>query len=190
MSRQFVILDRDGTLVVERHYLTSPEQLALLPRAAEALRTWREMGLGIVVITNQSAVARGYLNISQLQRVHRHLKFLLASENASLDGIYFCPHLPKEHCSCRKPRTGLVAQAVKKHGFDPTASFVIGDKSCDIELGKNIGATTFLVRTGYGNQTFQESAARADHVVHDLMEAARIIQSLRGSNSTPAKSQR
>ncbi|MCS6863133.1 MAG: HAD family hydrolase, partial [Abditibacteriales bacterium] len=163
-------------VIVERHYLSDPEQVELLPGAAEGLRQLRAMGLGLVVLTNQSAIGRGYLDATRLGQIHQRLQELLAAEGVQLDGIYFCPHLPEDNCACRKPRTGLMERAAKAWGFDPTAAFVIGDKPCDIELGRSVGATTFLVRTGYGAQ--HEGAAPADYVVDGLEEAAQVIRGL------------
>lgn len=174
--RRFVALDRDGTLITERHYLSDPDQVELLPGAAEGLRQLRTIGLGLVVITNQSAIGRGLFDEARLEQIHQRLRELLAAEGVQLDGIYFCPHRPDEDCACRKPRTGLMELAARELGFDPAAAFVIGDKPCDIELGRNVGATTFLVRTGYGAQ--HEGATPADYVVDGLEEAARVIREL------------
>jgi D-glycero-D-manno-heptose 1,7-bisphosphate phosphatase len=174
MQRRFVVMDRDGTLIVERHYLSDLEQVELLPNVAEGLRQLSAMGLGLVVLTNQSAIGRGFFDEARLEQIHQRLRELLAAEGVQLDGIYFCPHLPDDHCECRKPRTGLMERAAKELGFDPAAAFVIGDKPCDVELGQRVGATTFLVRTGYGAQ--HEGATSADYVVDGVAEAAQVIQ--------------
>lgn len=176
--RRFVVLDRDGTLIVERNYLADPNQVALLPGAVAALQRFRDMGLGLVVVTNQSGVGRGLFTLEQMQRVHERMVELLQAEGVTLDGIYFCPHTPETGCACRKPNSGLIHQAVQELGFTPVDSFVIGDKPCDIELGKAIGATTLLVRTGYGEQFAAAGNTGADHVVDDLTQAADTIQRL------------
>jgi D-glycero-D-manno-heptose 1,7-bisphosphate phosphatase len=172
------VLDRDGTIVVERHYLSDPEELELLPGAAAALRRLSQIGLGLVVITNQSAVGRGILNTERLETIHARLRKILAEENVTLDGIYFCPHLPEDDCPCRKPKTALLEQAARELDFDPAESFVIGDKECDVELGRRVGATTLLVRTGYGNDLAHDASVRPDHVVADLSEGARVVEGL------------
>ena len=173
-----MILDRDGTIIVERHYLSDPGQVELIPGVAGGLRKLSQMGLGLVVITNQSGVGRGLLDDNRLDLIHRRLHELLAVEGIRLDGIYSCPHTPEDDCLCRKPRPGLMAAASKELVFDPRASFVIGDKPCDIELGRQVGATTFLVRTGYGAQVAQEGIIMTDYVVDDLLEAAGVIKGL------------
>jgi len=174
-QRPFVMLDRDGTIIVERHYLCSPESVELLPNAVQGLRRLREMGLGLVVLTNQSAVGRGMLSEGGLRLVHGRMCELLEGQGVRLDGIYFCPHGPDEGCACRKPRTGMVEQAAAELGFDPKAGFLIGDKSCDLELGRRVGATTLLVRTGYGAEAEGHCRGLADYVVDDLLRAAEVI---------------
>ena len=172
------MLDRDGTIIVERHYLSTPEAVELLPGAASGLRQLRRLGLGLVVITNQSAIGRGLFDTDTLQRIHNRLAELLTAEGLRLDGIYWCPHRPEEVCPCRKPKTALVNRAGEELGFDPRLSFVIGDKMCDIELGRGLGATTFLVRTGYGTQVAAEELIQPDYVVSGLEEAAQRVERL------------
>jgi len=176
--RPFVLLDRDGTIIVERHYLADPRQLEFLPGAIIGLQHMLTMGLGLVVVTNQSAVGRGFFEETQLELVHRHLRDLLKGEGIHLEGIYCCPHTPESHCACRKPCSGLAEQAAQELDFDLQASFVIGDKSADIELGRRVKATTFLVRTGYGAALVNDPTVNPDYVVDDLSAAARTIQTL------------
>jgi len=175
---RYVVLDRDGTLNYERHYLAVPNQLALLPGVGQGLRQLRELGLGLVVITNQSGIGRGFFDEVRLEAIHARLRELLEAEGVWLDGIYFCPHTPEDRCQCRKPATGLLERAAQELGFDPQACFVIGDKSCDIELGQRVGATTFLVRTGYGIEVEADSMVTPDYVVDDVLAAAQVIQCL------------
>ena len=175
MSRHFVILDRDGTLIQERHYLSEPEQVELIPGVAEGLRQLRQMGLGLVVVTNQSGIGRGFFDQGALERIHRRMNELLASEGAWLDKIYFCPHRPEEGCSCRKPAPGLVERAARELGFEPCAGFAIGDKACDVELGQRVGMTTFLVRTGYGAREIENGGVRPDYIVDDLLATVPFI---------------
>ena len=176
--RRFVLLDRDGTIVVERHYLSDPAGVELLPGAARGLRRMRELGLGLVVITNQSAIGRGYFNEARLDQIHARLCKLLREEQVSLDGIYYCPHRPEDRCECRKPESALPSRAARELDFNPAESLVIGDKECDIELGKRLGATTFLVLTGYGRETAAHQRVRPDFVVAGLEEAASEIEYL------------
>jgi D-glycero-D-manno-heptose 1,7-bisphosphate phosphatase len=177
MARRFVLLDRDGTIIVERHYLSDPEQVVLLPGAAEGIAALNSLGLGVVVATNQSGVGRGYFDAQALQHVHARMLQLLAASGATIEAIYVCPHRPDENCPCRKPRPGLALRAAAEWGFEPQRCWVVGDKPCDIELGQRLGAETFLVRTGYGEWWAGE--CRADHVVDDLAAVAqRIAQQL------------
>lgn len=171
--KRFVLIDRDGTINVEKHYLSDPDDLELLPGIAQALRDLLAAGFGIAVVTNQSGVARGLFDLDRLAAIHARLKELLSLEGVAVDGIYICPHGPDDDCACRKPLPGMVLQAVAEHGFDPAQAFMVGDKEVDIELGKAVGALTFLVRTGYGRR--YEATTKADHVVDDLAEAARMI---------------
>ncbi len=132
----------------------------------------REAGYMALLVTNQSGVARGYFDMEQLGRVHSRVEELLAAEGARLDGIFVCPHLPDDNCSCRKPSPGLIAKAVERFGVAPHKSYVIGDKPCDIELGTQVGATTILVRTGYGAQYEGDPLCRPDFVCDNLLDAA------------------
>ncbi len=168
-----IVFDRDGTLIEERHYLANPEGVCLLPGAAAALRVLRSMGFGLIVVTNQSGLARGIFDEATLARIHARLADQLAEEGAFLDGIFFCPHHPDEGCTCRKPEIGLLRQAQKFLGFDPSASYVIGDKACDVDLGRAAGMGTLLVRSGYGREEETGCGARADAVVDDLPAAVR-----------------
>jgi D,D-heptose 1,7-bisphosphate phosphatase len=172
--RPYGVLDRDGTINVERHYLSDPNQLELLPGAVEGMKKLRGLGFGLVVISNQAGIGRGYIAKHQLDAIHERLRSLLGAEDLALDGIYFCPHLPEEDCTCRKPEIGLVQRAAADLGFDPSLCFVAGDKPCDIEMGARLRATTLLVRTGYGNRALAEGVV-PDHVVDNLSDAADVI---------------
>jgi D-glycero-D-manno-heptose 1,7-bisphosphate phosphatase len=177
-ARRFVLLDRDGTIIIEREYLSDPQQVELIPGASEALRRLRQLRLGLAVVTNQSGVGRGYFDAARVNLVHKRLDALLAADGAYLDGIYVCPHTPEDGCLCRKPNTGLAEMAAKDLGFDLGAVFVIGDKQSDIEMGQRIGATTILVRTGYGAAVAGSRAVRPDLIVDDLKAAAQTIESV------------
>lgn len=185
--RRFVLLDRDGTINVDKLYLGDPEQLELIPGAAAALRRLKQLGFGVAVVTNQSGIGRGHLDEDQVERVMARLRALLAAEGVVLDGIYICPHAPDDGCDCRKPLTGLVRQAIATHDFDPAAGYMIGDKEADVQLGRAIGAVTFLVRTGFG--TGEEArGVTADHIVDDLPAAVRLIEALEEERAQPRSS--
>ena len=173
--RAAVILDRDGTIVREEHYLASPCQLSLLENASAGLQMLANSGLTMVVVTNQSGVGRGFFTEQDLALVHHRLVEMLLEEGVVLDGIYHCPHSPAIGCSCRKPGTLLVNQAAEEHDFDPALSYYVGDKECDVELGRRAGGTAVLVRTGYGRELEREGDHTAQFVADDLLQAARYI---------------
>lgn len=174
-KRRFVLLDRDGTIIVERNYLSNPDRIELLPGALDALKELKKLGLGLVIITNQAGIGRKYFDLDALSKIHQKLTGLLLKSGVVLDDIYFCPHTPEDNCLCRKPKTKLVEKARERHNFDPKLCFVVGDNKGDIELGNNIGATTILVRTGYGRQTEKERI-NSDYVVDNLEDVLPIIK--------------
>ena len=174
--RRFVLLDRDGTINVEQVYLSDTDELKLYPNTLDGLIRLKGLGLGLVVITNQSAIGRGFFDRERLEEVHTRLQDILGRGGVTLDGIFVCPHTPDDDCQCRKPKPGLVLAAAKEFGFEPAQAFVIGDKACDIELGQRLGATTLLVRTGYGNEVIAQGKVNPDFVVADLAEAAQVIE--------------
>lgn len=169
-----IILDRDGTIVVDRHYPADPDALEFAPGAAAGLYRMSEMGFRLVVITNQSGIARGFFSSEKLQAIHERLKQMLGAIGVQLDGIYYCPHAPEDECDCRKPKLGLLRQASLDLGFEMSESIVIGDKDSDIEFGNRAGALTMLV----GKREPQSSSAIAPaYVIENLGDAADIIAS-------------
>ncbi|MEW5911540.1 MAG: HAD family hydrolase [Thermodesulfobacteriota bacterium] len=170
-----VVLDRDGTLIEEVNYLKSVEQVILLPGAIKAIKKLNAHGFGVIVVTNQSGVGRGYFSLEDVDEVHRHLQDVLAKNDAFIDEIYCCPHHPDENCSCRKPNTGLLERAAVEWEFAPENCFIIGDKPCDMELGKRFGATTVMVRTGHGKSMEEEGKSFADHTVDNVLEAVNLL---------------
>jgi D-glycero-D-manno-heptose 1,7-bisphosphate phosphatase len=171
----FVVLDRDGTIIEEVCYLSEPKQIRLIPGAAQALRDLTAMGFRLVVITNQSAVGRGFFDQAQLAKIHGSLLEMLKVERIQIDGLYFCPHTPGDQCLCRKPQTGLIQKASEDLGLGVSTGIVIGDKLSDIEMGRRVGALTILVRTGYGAQVASEERVAPDYIVDDLPAAVEVI---------------
>lgn len=169
------MLDRDGTLIYERHYLADPDQVELLPGVVDGLRLLRNMGLGLVVLTNQSGLARGLFDLATLEKIHARMEQLLMDEGLELDGIYYCPHLPEQGCSCRKPAVGMVERATKALNFNSAESFMVGDKDIDIRLGKNVGAKTILVLTGYGQCERSHGLTHPDHIISTLVDLPPIV---------------
>lgn len=173
---RYILLDRDGTIIVERHYLATPDGVELLPATAEGLRRLARLGYRFIVVTNQSGLARGYFDEPTLGAMHDWLRELLAAEQITLDAIYYCPHHDADGCDCRKPLDGMARRAAADFGFDVKSTIVIGDKCADIGLGQTIGATTILVRTGHGLTTIRSEACQADYAADDLNDAAAWIE--------------
>ena len=176
MVARAVFLDRDGTINEEVGYLRSPSQVRLLAGAGEAVRLLKEAGWRVIIITNQSGIARGFIDDHILESIHTRLAEQLQDCGAAVDDILFCPHHPDDQCGCRKPETGLLDLARSRFDIDLTASWVVGDKAIDVELGKKAGCRTALVLTGYGPDQLR-IANSPDLVAQDLREAAeRIVQ--------------
>lgn len=139
-------------LIREVNYLRRPEQVRLLKGAAQAVRLLRRSGWRVVVITNQSGVARGYLSLSTLARVHARLRRELRDRGARLDGLFVCPHGPRDGCACRKPRTALIKEAARRLKLDVSRSYFVGDTTTDLKTARNAGCVGLLVRTGKGGR--------------------------------------
>ena len=176
-TKPAVFLDRDGTINVEKEYLYRPQDFEFTPRAIEAIRMLNQAGYLVVVVTNQSGVARGYYSEEAVRALHVHVAQLLAADGARVDGWYYCPHHPGGKapydlvCSCRKPLPGMLMAATEELGIDLGRSWMVGDKLADIEAGIAAGCRPILVLTGYGDQ---DQASVDDTVLRctDLYEAA------------------
>jgi D-glycero-D-manno-heptose 1,7-bisphosphate phosphatase len=196
VTRPAVFLDRDGTLIEERGYLDRMELLLLFPWTADALRLLKRAGYTLVVITNQSAIARGLIDETFLEDVHRELSARLARGGATIDRYYHCPHLAdapleqyRQGCRCRKPGPGMIEQACREMDLDPARSYMIGDRWLDVACGVAAGTRAIRVLTGHGSREPEQSpifetadvsgggddqqiVARAEVIVTNLMEAA------------------
>jgi len=148
LSGYTVFLDRDGTLNPDSGYIRSPDQFELFPGVVRAMAKLKQAGARLIVVTNQSGVARGFLSIGDLDAIHAKLGGLLGAAGVSLDAIYFCPHHPDDACECRKPNTGLIDRAVCELPVDLSRSYMIGDHARDMELAKRVGMRSILVTTG------------------------------------------
>jgi D-glycero-D-manno-heptose 1,7-bisphosphate phosphatase len=180
-SRQAVFIDRDGTLIDEVGYLDRVERVALYPWSIDAIRVFNRAELRVVMLTNQSGVARGFFTEAVVDEVHHHIASLLAEGGAQIDAYYYCPHHPDgkveayaRPCDCRKPGRGLVDRAAAEFGIDPAQSFVVGDRWLDVELARVISGRGVLVRTGYGQaeETRPRPNLAADAIVDNLIGAA------------------
>ncbi len=143
--RRAVFLDRDGTIIFDEGYLADASRVRLVPGAASSLRRLRERGALLIVVSNQSGVARGLIRPEQLEAVDAAMDRLLAQEGVHLDATYYCEHGPDDGCSCRKPKPGMLERAAADHGIDLTRSVMIGDKRSDVEAGRAAGCATALL---------------------------------------------
>lgn len=175
-----VFLDRDGTLIREVGHLSRPEQVEILPGVGAALRALRDCGFKLIVVTNQSAVARGRLSEPELASIHVLLREKLAAEGAFLDAVYYCPHHSTEGqgiyrviCNCRKPKTGMVDQAIKDLGLNPSVSYLVGDQATDIQLARQVGATGILLHDRQSGVVIERGGDT--NVFADLWQAAQWI---------------
>jgi D-glycero-D-manno-heptose 1,7-bisphosphate phosphatase len=175
-----VILDRDGTLVIDRGYLSDPAGLEFEPGAVEGMKWLYSRGYRLVVITNQSGVGRGLFTIERVEAMNERLNVMVEEAGAKLEGIYYCPHAPDDGCACRKPALGLMTRAASELDFDPKSAIMIGDKESDIEFGRRAGATTILIAA---DGSAAHVRTQADIVAPNLMEAARAITAPRQGTS-------
>ena len=173
--RAAVFLDRDGTICEEVGYLNHVSRFRMFSFVAAALRTLNDSGYPVLVVSNQSGVARGYFPESLVHQVNQVMAQQLSEAGAKLDAVYHCPHATSENCSCRKPKTGMLERAAREHFIDLRRSFVVGDRYTDIELARNAHARGILVRTGYGEGELAWHAAKwpapPDFVASDLAQA-------------------
>ena len=174
--RPAVFLDRDGVLTVEEKRIVHPAQVKLYKDAAENVRRLKDKGFLVIVISNQSGVARGLFSEEELCKLHDRLK-----SETGVDGIYYCPHhlegAVKEYaieCDCRKPKTGMIDKARADHSIDMSRSWMVGDRESDILTGRNAGIRTILVRAGYGEDDIKRGVS-ADVVLDDLSTAVDYI---------------
>ena len=172
-----VFLDRDGTLIQDAHYLSRPEQVHLLPGAGEAVARLNRAHIPVVLITNQSGIARGYFTVADYERVHARLLALLAEYGAHLDASYYCPHHPDVTgpCSCRKPSPLLFRQAIKEHHLDPSRAVGIGDRWRDLAPVIGLGGTGILVISSETRSDELAQASREATVVPLLMAAISLL---------------
>ncbi len=191
MKRRAIFLDRDGTISSEVGYINHVSRLQVVPNSVEAIRWINRSGFHAVVVTNQSGVARGYFEHALIDDAHESLRKQLAEGGASVDGIYHCPHHPREgeppwrqECSCRKPATGLIERACRELHIELTGSYMVGDTMIDMRTARNAGLTGVLVLTGYGRGELEHRSHlwpfRPDHIAADLREAVRWILSREG----------
>jgi D-glycero-D-manno-heptose 1,7-bisphosphate phosphatase len=170
-----LFLDRDGVVVEERNYLKDPEEVALVPGAAEAIRRARASGYHVIGVSNQSGIGRGLYRESDFAAVQRRVDALLAAAGAAFDAFFYCPHAPEQGCRCRKPAPGLLEEASRLFCWPDARSWVVGDKLADVELGLAAGLQVVLVRSGHGCTQEGALAGRGVPVREDLAAAVDFI---------------
>lgn len=181
MTRPAVFLDRDGTIIEECGYLQRLDRMKIFPWTPDALRLLKRAGFTIIVITNQAAVGRGIIEESFVSEVHRELDARLSGTGGSIDGYYYCPHFAESRieryrqvCSCRKPGPGMIQQACRELGLDPSQSFMVGDRWSDVQSGKAAGTRAVFVRSGpmAAEADAPPEGVQPDAILDNLMEAA------------------
>jgi D-glycero-D-manno-heptose 1,7-bisphosphate phosphatase len=180
------VLDRDGTVVVDRGYLSDPDGLEFLPYAVEGLRLLQTSGYRMVVATNQSGVGRGYFPPAAVDAMNARLQAMFAEIGVPLAGIYVCPHAPEDGCDCRKPALGLMTRAAAELGFDPRLCVVIGDKLSDVEFGRRAGARTVLISSDAKLSAAIVGHATVGQAIVPHAVARNLLEAARASSAGPA----
>lgn len=174
-SNKAVFLDRDGVIIAEKDFIVDVDKLEFIPGSLSALKRIPADYLKII-ISNQSGVGRGYFSVEQVEAFNEAMIAEMKKSSVSVDGIYYCPHRSEDNCNCRKPKTGLFERARQQFNINFAESWMIGDKRSDIQSGKNIGAKTVLVLTGYAGKDRGYEDIVADYTVDNLYEAVEIIR--------------
>lgn len=170
---RLIILDRDGVINEDSDdYIKSPEEYVPIPGSLEAIARLKKAGYTVAVASNQSGIGRGYFDLDALNAMHDKLKRLLAEVQGSVDGIFYCPHTPEDHCDCRKPAPGLYHQISQQFHVDLAGVPVIGDSLRDLEAARAVGAQPILVRTGKGKRTLAAAHGLEDVPVYDDLASA------------------
>ncbi|MDD5177929.1 MAG: D-glycero-beta-D-manno-heptose 1,7-bisphosphate 7-phosphatase [Candidatus Nanoarchaeia archaeon] len=172
-----IFLDRDGVINENTDYLHKKEDLIFISNSLEALKKINKSKYKVIIITNQSGIARGYFTLEQFHDFNKHFMSELNKENIKIDGEYFCPHHPDfdMDCSCRKPKPGMLLKAKKEFNIDLKNSWMIGDDLCDILAGKNAGCKTILVETGHAGKKDRGYKVSPDFKEKDLYNAVELI---------------
>ena len=168
-GRPAVFVDRDGTIAFDVPYCSRVEDFHLIPGVADAIARLARSGWAIVVITNQSGIARGFFSEETLDAIHKKMQADLSSAGARIDGVYHCPHHPSEGCSCRKPAPSMILQAARELVLDLRRSVMVGDSVSDVRAGQAAGCRTVLIRDGPPRDTFTD--VTPDFVARDFQEA-------------------
>lgn len=166
-----VFLDRDGTIIAEKNYLSQISEVKVLPWVPSAIRQLNQNNFRVIVLSNQSGIGQGFFTQKKVEKINNYLKNLLLKKGAKIDKIYFCPHTPEDGCFCRKPSAGLIYQAQKDFNIALEKSYLVGDKASDIEAGYRAGCKTILVLTGYD----EKEKSAPTYLADNLREAVKWI---------------
>jgi len=170
-----VFLDRDGTLLNERGYLSDPSKMAFYPNVIKSLKSLRKAGFKLVLVTNQSGIGRGFFTEKQFRTVHHRFTSLLKKKGARIDGLYYCPHHPQAGCACRKPKTTLARKAARHLNLDLQQSYMVGDQTRDMIFAHRLGGKGILVLTGSGHRCRLPALKWASKVSSNMSTATRWI---------------
>ena len=172
-----VFLDRDGTINVEKQYLFKTEEFEFIPRAPMAIKKMNDLGYKVIIISNQSGIARGFFTEQDVINLHKYMLQELDKIGAKIDGFYYCPHHPEAKiekyrlkCKCRKPENALFVKAIEKYEIDVSKSWVVGDRVRDLIPGEVLGMRGALVLTGYGKEEQLRNEAEENRIFKDLYE--------------------
>jgi histidinol-phosphate phosphatase family protein len=194
MLSKALFVDKDGTIIEDLPYNVDPAKIRFMPGVPEGLRLVHAAGYRIIVVTNQSGIARGYFTEEELAAASRRIAGMMAEAGVPLAGFYFCPHLPGGvipgydiACSCRKPQPGLIVRAAREHAIDVTRSWIAGDILNDVEAGHRAGCRAVMIDTGKETEWVLSRERLPDHIVPDFLAAARVIAAL--TDAWPQKPQ-
>lgn len=179
MKKKAILLDRDGTINVEKDYLYRIEDFEFEKNVVEALKIFSDLGYILAVVTNQSGIARGFYTEEDLERLNNYIKGKLAEDGINIEKFYYCPHHPEKgigkykiDCECRKPKTGMLDAAISELNIDICQSYMVGDTLADLDAGKKVGLTPILVTTGHGKETLEKLGDRKVKIYDSLYDFA------------------
>jgi D-glycero-D-manno-heptose 1,7-bisphosphate phosphatase len=167
-----VFLDRDGVISKDSpDHIKSWDEFFFLPNAKAGIKLLTDHDFKIIVITNQSVIARGMTTVEELEDMHKKMIHEIEIYGGEISDIYYCPHHPNDGCKCRKPEPGMLLKAIKDHDIDPTRSFMVGDRMMDVNVGKKVGCRTVIIPSDVGLKELQKSDSKPDYIANDLLDA-------------------
>ena len=169
-----VFLDRDGIISRDSpNHIKSWEEFHFLPNSKKGIKQLNNHKFHIILITNQSVIARGMVTKEELQNIHNKMKKEIEEYGGKIDKIYYCPHHPDDGCNCRKPKPGMILKAAEENNINTRKSYMIGDRMMDIEVGKAVGSKTILIPSESGLKELRQSISKPDYIAKDLLDASK-----------------